>query len=108
MSKWVDLGPEANFPPNSQKSVRVEGIPVAVFNIEGLVFAVADICPHAGMPLADGPLCGKILTCPFHGYSYNVENGKNVDFPDQEEPVRTFPTRIEAGVLQADFAPASK
>ena len=56
------------------------------------------------MPLGEGDLTGKVLTCPFHGYAYNIETGKNVDFPDTEQPVHTIPIRVtEAGVMQADL-----
>ena len=106
MAKWVDVGPQSDFPPGAQKTLRVEGVPLAVFNIEGEYRAIADICPHAGMPLGQGDLCGKVITCPFHGYAYNVETGQNIDFPDQEPPVRTFPARVsEAGVLQVNLRP---
>lgn len=106
MAKWVDLGPAADFAAGKQKTVRAEGVPVAVFNLDGKHFAIADICPHAGMPLGQGEVCDKVLTCPFHGYAYNIETGKNVDFPDQEPPVRTFPVRVaESGVLQVNLRP---
>lgn len=106
MAKWVDIGPISDFPAGEQKTVRAEGLPVVVFNIEGLFLAIADICPHAGMPLGGGELCGKVLTCPFHGYAYNVETGRNIDFPDQEPPARTFPVRVsEAGTVQVNLKP---
>jgi len=106
MAKWVDLGNAADFPPGTQKSFRVEGVPVAIFNVAGRFYAIADVCPHAGMPLGQGELCDKVITCPFHGYSYNVDTGKNVDFPDQEPPVHKFPVQTsEAGVLQVNLKP---
>jgi nitrite reductase/ring-hydroxylating ferredoxin subunit len=109
MAKWVDVGPAGEFGPGAQKSLRVEGVPLAVFNLEGRHIAVADVCPHAGMPLGQGELCGKVLTCPFHGYAYDVESGKNVDFPDQEPPLRTFPVRTsETGVLQVNLRPGEE
>ncbi|MCC7191519.1 MAG: Rieske 2Fe-2S domain-containing protein [Phycisphaeraceae bacterium] len=106
MAKWVDLGPVEDFAACKQKSVQAEGVPVAVFNVEGKHFAIADICPHAGMPLGHGEVCNKVVTCPFHGYAYNIETGKNVDFPDQEPPVRTYPVRVaESGMLQVNLRP---
>ena len=106
MAKWVDVGPALDFPPGQAKTVRVERVPVAVCNIEGKHLAFADVCPHAGMPLAQGELCGSTIICPFHGYAYNVEDGRNVDFPDQEAPLRTFPVRQdENGTLQVNLQP---
>jgi len=104
MAKWTDIGPSKDFPPGSQQSLRIDNIPVVIFNVEGMYLAIADVCPHAGMPLGQGELCGKRITCPFHGYSYNIEDGKNTDFPNDEPPVRTFPARVsEAGVVQLDL-----
>ena len=106
MAKWVDIGNVQDFPAGGSKTLRAEGVPLAVFNIEGAFLAIADVCPHAGMPLGQGELCGKVITCPFHGYAYNVESGKNIDFPDQEPPVRTFPVRTaEGGVVQVNLQP---
>ena len=103
MSKWIELGPTTDFPANAATQFKAEGIPLVVFNIEGAYMAIANVCPHAGLPLAEGELCGKVLTCPFHGYTYNVETGKNVDFPS-DEPVRTFPVRISVeGKLEIDL-----
>lgn len=105
MPNWIPIGPVADFPPNSQQAVRAQNVPLVIFNIEGLYLAIADVCPHAGLPLSNGELCGKVITCPFHGYTYNVETGKNIDFPDNEPPVRTFPVRAnDSGHLEVDVA----
>ncbi|MCE9588928.1 MAG: Rieske (2Fe-2S) protein [Planctomycetes bacterium] len=103
MAKWIELGPESDFPAGVKKSVTIQGTPVTVFNIEGLLLAIVNSCPHAGLPLGEGELCGKTITCPFHGYAYNVETGRNVDFPDSEQPVRTVPARIENGKVEVDL-----
>lgn len=49
---------------------------VAVGRVDGEWFAVDNVCPHAGGPLGDGILDGCTLTCPWHGYSYDVRTGK--------------------------------
>ena len=48
---------------------------VALFNVEGEFCAVADACIHAGGPLGAGPLDGEIVTCPWHGWQFNVKKG---------------------------------
>ena len=103
MSKWVDIGPVDEFPHGCQKCLRAEETPVVVFNIDGTHRAILNVCPHAGMPLGQGAVAGKIITCPFHGYSYNVETGRNIDFPDQEPPVPTYDLRItDAGRVEVE------
>ena len=104
MAKWIDIGPATDYPPNSPRPAQAENVPLVVFNIEGLLLAIANVCPHAGLPLDQGCLQGKSLTCPFHGYTYNVETGRNVDFPNEEPPVRTFPVRTtEADRVEVDI-----
>ena len=66
----------AEVPPGTIAEVIVDGRPVALCNVGGSFHAVSAICPHAGGPLADGTLEGATLTCPLHGWSYDVRDGK--------------------------------
>ena len=49
----------------------------ALFNVDGQFFALDGVCPHQGGPLGQGELCGSIVTCPWHGWQFDVEDGKN-------------------------------
>lgn len=53
----------------------VEDRVVALFRTEAGVFAVDGICPHAGGPLAQGMVRRGVVTCPWHGWQYNVQTG---------------------------------
>ncbi len=48
---------------------------VAVFNVGGAFHAMDGICPHAGGPLAKGSMRGQIVTCPWHGWQFDVASG---------------------------------
>jgi len=48
---------------------------------DGEVFALDGICPHQGGPLGKGTLDGCIITCPWHGFQFNVTSGQNVSSP---------------------------
>ncbi|MDE3059284.1 MAG: Rieske 2Fe-2S domain-containing protein [Bacteroidota bacterium] len=62
------------------KLVCVDGEEIALFKIEGKIFAVGNVCPHQHFSkLHEGILNGKTLTCPMHGWSYDVESGKAVN-----------------------------
>jgi nitrite reductase/ring-hydroxylating ferredoxin subunit len=61
--------------------------------------AVDGVCPHAGGPLGDGTLEGNQLTCPWHGWSYDLETGRSS--VDPAVCVRTFETRVDRGRLMA-------
>lgn len=49
---------------------------VAVFNVGGELHAIENSCPHQGGPLADGWLEGSVVTCPWHGWCFDVRSGK--------------------------------
>ena len=61
--------------PGSAKEVTVGDQVVAVFNVDGTLYALDGICPHSGGPLAKGRLSGQVITCPWHGWQFNVTNG---------------------------------
>jgi nitrite reductase/ring-hydroxylating ferredoxin subunit len=63
-------------PPGTVIEVVADGRVLALCNVGGTVHAVSGICPHAGGPLADGTLDGATLTCPLHGWSYDVRDGR--------------------------------
>jgi nitrite reductase/ring-hydroxylating ferredoxin subunit len=54
---------------------------VALSNVDGEFFALDGICPHQGGPLGKGTLNGCIITCPWHGFQFDVRNGRNVSSP---------------------------
>ena len=74
-------------------------------HVEGTFYVLENRCPHAGQPLGDGERAGLTLTCPYHGYTYHIKTGKNIDFPDDERPVKTFPVRVQAGIVQVLLDP---
>jgi nitrite reductase (NADH) small subunit len=62
--------------PGTIKEFQVEGKPVAVANVDGKFYAINNTCLHRGGPLGQGPLEGKIVTCPWHAWEYDVTTGK--------------------------------
>jgi nitrite reductase (NADH) small subunit len=60
---------------------QVEGKAVALANVGGTIYAINNTCLHRGGPLGEGTLEGKILTCPWHGWQFDVTNGKEVQNP---------------------------
>ncbi|MFI4859971.1 MAG: Rieske (2Fe-2S) protein [Phycisphaerales bacterium JB063] len=93
---------EADLPPGGRVCTQANGRPIVVFNLNGQLHAIANVCPHAGRPLDEGELHGKVLTCPYHGYHFNIATGVNLDFPDIEPPVATFAARFNGGTLEVD------
>ena len=50
--------------------------PMALFNVEGQIYAINHVCPHRGGPLAEGTLAGTVVTCPWHGWTFDVTTGE--------------------------------
>lgn len=65
------------------------GGPIAVFRIRERLCAFRDVCPHAGVSLADGTLEGNVLTCPEHGSQFDVCTGERLRGP-ADFPMRTY------------------
>ena len=54
------------------KAIRVEGHSIALFEHDGAVYATDNQCPHMGYPLTRGNVRNGVLTCDWHGYSYDM------------------------------------
>lgn len=56
----------------------VDGLPIALANVDGTIYAFGDSCRHEGGSLSSGVLRDDIVTCPLHGWAYSVRTGKSV------------------------------
>ncbi len=99
MSDWIDVAPQAEIPPGAWRSVELDGAQVAVFNLDGVYYAIEDVCTHDGGILTGGALEGEEVICPRHGARFSIRTGK-VLAPPAYEDVATFPVRVEAGAVQ--------
>lgn len=75
MAELVKAAKKSEIPGNTGKYVEVKGKEIALFNVGGKVCAIQHVCPHQGGPLAEGGLEGTIVTCPWHGWSFDVVSG---------------------------------
>ena len=83
----------ADIPEGKGKMFTVDGQDVAVFNKGGQFFAMENTCIHKGGSLGDGSLDDETVTCPLHGWQYNVTNGECLMQPDTK--LQTFPVTVE-------------
>jgi nitrite reductase/ring-hydroxylating ferredoxin subunit len=72
---WVQVARLDQVVPGTVRRVDALGSKVALVSVGADLYALDDECPHAGGPLADGELDGLVLTCPHHGFSFDVRNG---------------------------------
>ncbi len=71
----------SDIPAGSIKEVQVGGQAVALANVDGTFYAVSNTCLHRGGPVGGGLLEGKVVSCPWHGWQFDVTNGKAVQNP---------------------------
>ena len=77
MTSFVKVCKKTDVTAGTGKTVDVNGKTVALFNVDGNFHAVDNTCLHRGGPLGEGELDGKIVTCPWHGWRYDVTTGAN-------------------------------
>lgn len=65
---------------------------VALFKVNGTIYALENECPHAGGPLGEGEVKECIVTCPWHGWEFHIQSGKCLNAPDS--PVKTIPITL--------------
>jgi len=63
-------------PSGAIREFQVNGKTIAVANVDGTFYAIDNTCLHRGGPLGQGELEEKIVTCPWHGWQYDVTSGK--------------------------------
>ena len=73
---FVRAAKVGDLPPGTIREFQVEGKSVALANVDGQFHAIDGICIHRGGPLGDGVLEGAVVTCPWHGWQYDVRTGR--------------------------------
>jgi 3-phenylpropionate/trans-cinnamate dioxygenase ferredoxin subunit len=105
--------PVADLPAGTTRIVEINGRSVGVFNDEGRLHALRNVCPHHGAPLCRGDVSGlmrasephvydysgsadgeRIVRCPWHGYQFRLSDGRSVTNPERMR-VRSYDIRVE-------------
>ena len=106
MNDFVTVALIHEIPSGTGRTVEVEGIWVAVFNVDGAFYAIDNTCPHAGGPLGEGKLCETEVECPWHGWKFNVVTGERFGNPNFQ--VTCCEVRIQGDEVQIAIPPALK
>ena len=75
MTDFVEVATLDQIVSGTSLVLQVSGISVALFNIDGTIYALNNSCAHAGASLGAGKIEGKIVTCRAHGMKYDITNG---------------------------------
>lgn len=109
MAKHV-VGRVSEIPPGERKIVEMEGRSIGVFNVNGGFYALRNSCPHQAAPLCRGSVKGmtiapkpgvyqyvregEILRCPWHGWEFDLTNGRSI-FNPHKVRVRAYQVTVE-------------
>ena len=93
MAEFVKVASLSELAPGSAKAVEVKGKAIALFNVQGTIYATDNTCLHQGGPLGEGELMGEVVICPWHQWEYNVRTGEMVG--NSSVKLATYPLQVE-------------
>lgn len=91
---WIDAGALADVPEGDVIGVNVAGKDIALYEVEGEVFATDNVCTHGHARMSDGFLEGHEIECPLHQGKFDVCTGKALCAPLTDN-IKTYAVRIE-------------
>ena len=98
MDGWIRVCASEELLPGEFKIAYDGDTAIAVFNIDGELYAIEDVCTHDGGELASGTLDGYEVECPRHGARFDVRTGA-ARCPPAYEPTAKFPLKLEDGSI---------
>jgi nitrite reductase/ring-hydroxylating ferredoxin subunit len=93
MKETTRVASLADIPPGAMRYVEIDGLPIALANVGGTIYAFSDACRHQGGPLSAGVLIDDTVTCPWHGWTYSVRTGKAI-VPPVAIRIPTYEARV--------------
>jgi len=91
----------SDIPAGALREVQIGAKTIAVANVSGKFYAISDVCLHRGGPLGQGELANSVVTCPWHGWQFDVTNGKLVQDPRMS--VACYPTELRGDEIYVDI-----
>jgi nitrite reductase/ring-hydroxylating ferredoxin subunit len=98
VADYVTVARADELPPGTVTAVRAGDAEIALAHVNGRFCAVQGRCLHLQGPLGEGRLEGSVLTCPWHGWQYDVCTGLN-EF-DHAIQLETYEVRVQDGNVQ--------
>jgi 3-phenylpropionate/trans-cinnamate dioxygenase ferredoxin subunit len=100
MANYIEVATVEQLPTGKSLFVRVSGKELALFNVDGTIFAIDDSCLHQGMSLAASKFEGKVVTCSGHGWKYDVTTGSTLSSPGFG--VASYPVKVVDGKIMVE------
>ena len=97
---FVKVASVNDVPDGEGKIVKANGKEIALFKLNGSFYAIDNTCKHMGGPLGEGWLEDSIVTCPWHGWRYDIKDGQCQMFPNVK--VDAFQVKVEGNDVLVD------
>ena len=97
MAEFIEVARLDELPPGTGTVVTIADKDVALFNVQGTVYAMENACLHQAQSLGSSPLDGCVVTCRGHGWRYDVTTGNTLHVPDYG--VQTYPVKVVDGKI---------
>jgi nitrite reductase/ring-hydroxylating ferredoxin subunit len=102
MAGFVKVAKSSELPPGKAKLVEPDGNQIALFNVDGSFYAIANACTHKGGPLAEGTVNGENVTCPWHGAVFDVKTGAVLKGPTSTA-VKSYAVRVAGDDIEVEI-----
>ena len=95
---WHTIGKLADFPLGEARELVIGCHVIAVFHTSEGIFALDGMCAHQGGPLAKGAVSNCVLTCPWHGWQYDLKTGQHLTAKSVR--VQSFPVEVNGDEIR--------
>lgn len=93
MADYVRVAGTGDVQPGHGVVAEIQGKTLAVFNVDGTFHAIDNTCVHRGGPLGEGEAEGTVVTCPWHGWQFDMTTGECTKNPSAK--VTVYPVKVE-------------
>lgn len=101
MPNWIRIADIEDCPPGNARELVAGDRIVALYNVGGQFYALDGVCPHQGGPLGKGTLNGSIVTCPWHGWQFDVCTGQHQTSASLVHA--TLPVKVQGSEIWVDI-----
>lgn len=102
MPQWTRVAQKSAVRVGTPLAVDVAGRVVALFNLDGEIYALDDECPHAQGPLSEGMVLGDEVECPWHAARFKIKTGEVLE-PPAECGVASYRVRVVGDDVEVEF-----
>ncbi len=93
MNEWIKIARLSEIQEGFGKYIELGEVQIALFLVAGQIYATDNLCPHQTGPLSAGDINGTLVTCPWHGWEFDISTGQCTHIPNTK--VKIFETKIE-------------